>query len=170
MARGVSEEVSNDQPAPGDWRESSRSREGSRWRESLLVRLALALPQGVVLAAFLLLLVVAPLPLGANRDWAWAPMAVAVGGISVGCVVGTIGSDGWRIAADERGPLVALIVCFALLVGVGLLLVLVGLQLLADVVRRGAPRLGALRRGPSAHPRQEEGADESGQGASQPQG
>jgi len=108
MARGVSQEVS-DGPGRGDWRDHP------------LVRLVFALPQGVVLAAFLLLLVVAPLPLGANRDWAWAPMAVVMGAIAVACVVTTIGSDGWRVPMDERAPLVALIVCFALMVGVGLL-------------------------------------------------
>ena len=108
MARGVSQEVS-DEPDRGDWRDHP------------LVRLVFALPQGVVLAAFLLLLVVAPLPLGANRDWAWAPMAVIVGGIAVACVVTTIGSDGWRVPFDERAPLVALIACFVLMVGVGLL-------------------------------------------------
>jgi len=44
-----------------------------------------------------------------------------MGAIAVACVVTTIGSDGWRVPMDERAPLVALIVCFALMVGVGLL-------------------------------------------------
>jgi len=101
MARGESEEV---------------SRGGS-----LVLRQLLALPQGFVLAAFLLLLVVAPLPLGANRDWAWAPMVVVLGGIAVGCVLVTVGNDGWRVTAEERTPLVALIGCFALMVAVALL-------------------------------------------------
>jgi len=108
MARGVSQEVS-DEPYRADWREHP------------LVRLVFAAPEGIVLAAFLLLLVVAPLPLGANRDWAWAPMAVVVGGIAIACFVTTLGSDGWRVSVDERAPLIALIACFALMVGVGLL-------------------------------------------------
>jgi O-antigen ligase len=91
------------------------------WRDSRLSQLILALPQGVVLAAFLLLLVVAPLPLGANRDWAWAPMVVVMGAIAVACVPATIGSDGWRVVAEERVPLLAVVMCFVLLVAVALL-------------------------------------------------
>src|SRR5215471_9590256 len=127
MARGESEEVSDDGSERGDWRASSRWRESSRWRgnsrwhRSAVRDVLLALPQGFVLAALLLLLVVAPLPLGANRDWAWAPMAVVVGAIAVACVVTTIGSEGWRVPMDERAPLAALIACFALMVGIGLL-------------------------------------------------
>jgi O-antigen ligase len=90
-------------------------------RGNPLLRLALGLPQAVVLVAFLLLLVVAPLPLGANRDWAWAPMAVVMGVIAVGCTLTTIRSDGWRVVAEERMPLTALIVCFALMLGIALL-------------------------------------------------
>ncbi len=91
------------------------------WRDSGLLRLLLALPQGVVLLAFLLLLVVAPLPLGANRDWAWAPMVVAMGVIAVACMPATIGSDGWRVTAEERIPLLAVVACFALMVGAAIL-------------------------------------------------
>jgi len=39
----------------------------------------------------------------------------------VSCTLVTIGSDGWRVAADERAPLTALIACFALMVAIGLL-------------------------------------------------
>jgi len=109
MARGVSEEVSDDEPGHG-YR-----------RGSLALRLLLALPEAIVIAAFLLLLVVAPLPLGANRDWAWAPMVVVFGLIAVGCTLATIGSEGWRVPAAERVPLVALIVCFVLMLVVALL-------------------------------------------------
>jgi len=106
---GVSEEVSGDDPE-----------RGSR-RESLLLRFLLWLPQAIVVGAFLLFLIVAPLPLGANRDWAWAPMVVVIGAIAAGGMLATIGSDGWRVALDERAPLVALLVCFFLMVGVALL-------------------------------------------------
>src|SRR5262249_49184151 len=70
---------------------------------------------------FLLLIVVAPLPLGGNRDWAWAPMAVFMGIVAVSCTLVTIGSDGWRVAADERAPLPGLIACLALVGATGLL-------------------------------------------------
>ena len=86
-----------------------------------LLRPLLALPEALVVGLFLLLLVVAPLPLGANRDWAWAPMAVFIGMIAIVCVPATIGSEGWRVARDERAPLVALLACFALVVAVALL-------------------------------------------------
>jgi O-antigen ligase len=109
MDRGVSEEVSSEERGRG------------HWRQSLLPRLLLALPDAVVVGAFLLLLVVAPLPLGANRDWAWAPMVVVVGLIAVACALATIGSDGWRVPAAERLSLVLLIACFGLMVGVALL-------------------------------------------------
>jgi O-antigen ligase len=109
MDRGVSQEVSAEEAGRG------------HRRESLPLRLLLALPEAVVVGAFLLLLVVAPLPLGANRDWAWAPMVVVVGLIAVACTLATIGSDGWRVPATEKVPLVALIVCFVLMVGVALL-------------------------------------------------
>ncbi len=109
MDRGVSEQVSSDERGHG------------HWRESLPLRLLLALPDAVVVGAFLLLLVVAPLPLGANRDWAWAPMAVVVGLIAVACALATIRSDGWRVRATEKTPLVALIAFFMLMVVVALL-------------------------------------------------
>ena len=86
-----------------------------------MLRLLLELPRGMVLVVFLLLLAAAPLPLGANRDWAWAPMAVVVGVIAVTCALATLSSDAWRVSGDERTPLIALIVCFALMVAVALL-------------------------------------------------
>jgi O-antigen ligase/polysaccharide polymerase Wzy-like membrane protein len=104
--------MSNGHSQDAVWRE--------RLRDRAAVRLLMALPQGVVLIAFLLLLVVAPLPLGGNRDWAWAPMAVAVGVIAVACMVTTFNSQAWRVAVDERGPLLALIVCFGLMTAVAL--------------------------------------------------
>ena len=109
MDRGGSEEM------------SSEERRHGHWRESLPLRLLRALPEAVVVGAFLLLLVVAPLPLGANRDWAWAPMAVVIGLIAVACALATIRSDGWRVPAAERLPLVLLITCFVLMAGVALL-------------------------------------------------
>src|SRR5437899_3531049 len=100
---------------------NAREIEADDGRGNSLRRLLTALPRGVVLGAFLLLVVVAPLPLGANRDWAWAPMAVVVGLIAVACALATVGRDGWRVPAAEKTPLAALIVCFVLMVAVALL-------------------------------------------------
>ena len=42
-------------------------------------RFILLIANGLVLLAFLLLIMLAPLPIGANREWAWAPILVALG-------------------------------------------------------------------------------------------
>jgi O-antigen ligase len=75
----------------------------------------------LVLVAFLLLIVVAPLPLGANRDWAWAPLLVALGGLSVVVALGLGNPRGFSVDAVERWPLLLLLVCFLAFVFVGLL-------------------------------------------------
>jgi O-antigen ligase len=113
MDLGESEEVSSEEPP--------RRHRRDGFLRVLPLRLARGLPDALVVAAFLLLLIVAPLPLGANRDWAWAPMVVVVGLIGAGCAWATIGSDGWRVSEAERARLLALIICFALMVAVALL-------------------------------------------------
>jgi O-antigen ligase len=75
----------------------------------------------LILASFLLLLVVAPLPLGANRDWAWAPILVALGALGVLCALGLGDWRGFAVGPDERWPLLALLLCFLAFTFVGLL-------------------------------------------------
>ena len=91
----------------------------------------------IVVALFLLLLVVAPLPMGANRDWAWSPMAIAVGVLAVVCAAGLGTRDGFRLSTAERAPLLVLIGCFAVFVAVALL------QMSTAVAPPGAARLYA---------------------------
>ena len=76
---------------------------------------------GLVLLAFLLLIVVAPIPLGANRDWAWAPILVALGGLAVLVALGLGNPRGFRVEPEERWPLLALLLCFLAFTFVGLL-------------------------------------------------
>ena len=89
----------------------------------------------VVVGLFVLLLVVSPLPMGANRDWAWSPMAVVVGILAVLGAAGLGTHHGFKFAADERLPLLALIGCFAVYIAVAFL------QMSTLVVPRGAAAL-----------------------------
>jgi hypothetical protein len=74
-----------------------------------------------VFALFYLFILVAPLPMGGNRDWAWAPMAVATGAFALCCAAGLAGREALVVTEQERTPLLALIACFLLLVVVALL-------------------------------------------------
>jgi hypothetical protein len=76
---------------------------------------------GLVLLAFLLLIMLSPLPLGANRDWAWAPILVALGGLSILVALGLGDSRGFGVEPEERWPLLVLVVCFVAFTFVGLL-------------------------------------------------
>jgi O-antigen ligase len=75
----------------------------------------------LVLAAFLLTIFASPLPFGSNRDWAWAPILMALGVIGILCALGLGGAAGFRVEENERWPLLALVVCFLLFTFVGLL-------------------------------------------------
>ena len=92
---------------------------GERRRRPLAVLRGLA--DWSVAALFFTVVSFAALPMGANRDWAWAPIAVIVGALAVlvACGVGT--SKGFEVSEAERKPLLALVACFALFVLFGLL-------------------------------------------------
>lgn len=75
----------------------------------------------LVVILFFLLLIGSPLPMGGNRDWAWAPMVVVIGAIAVLVALGLGGRGGLSMADEERGPLLTLIFCFALMVAIALL-------------------------------------------------
>lgn len=72
----------------------------------------------LVAALFFAVVSFAALPMGANRDWAWAPIAVLVGGLSV--IVAASVRRGFEVSEAERKPLIALIACFALFMLFGL--------------------------------------------------
>lgn len=84
-------------------------------------RFILVIANGLVLLAFLLLIMLAPLPLGANRDWAWAPLLVALGGLSILVALGLGNPRGFSVEPNERWPLLVLLLCFLAFAFVGLL-------------------------------------------------
>lgn len=102
-------------------RRRRRSRRSSEEEGSLFGRLA----GGLVLGLFLALLVVSPLPMGGNRDWAWAPQVLAVAVMAVLCALG-LGAprDDHGLAEDERRPMFVLIGCFAAMVLIGIVQVI----------------------------------------------
>lgn len=67
----------------------------------------------LAVGAFLLLLVLAPLPMGGNRDWAWAPMVVVAGALGVLFAAGAGVRGGFEVGAEERRPLLVLMAAFA---------------------------------------------------------
>jgi len=75
----------------------------------------------LVLGLFLALLVVSPLPMGGNRDWAWSPMVVAAGAIAVLCALGLgVSRDRFEVGRLERRPMLALLGCFGFMVAIAL--------------------------------------------------
>ena len=84
-------------------------------------RFILMIVNGLVLVAFLLLIMLSPLPLGGNRDWAWAPLLVGLGGLSVLVALGLGNPRGFRVEPEERWPLLVLLLCFLAFTFVGLL-------------------------------------------------
>jgi O-antigen ligase len=71
-------------------------------------------------ALFFAVVSFAALPMGANRDWAWAPIAVVLGVLAVLVAAGLGTSRGFEVSEAERRPLLALVACFALFVLFGL--------------------------------------------------
>ncbi len=72
----------------------------------------------VMAALFFAVVSFAALPMGANRDWAWAAIAMMVGVLAV--VIAASGRRGFEVGEAERKPLIALVACFALFILFGL--------------------------------------------------
>ena len=83
--------------------------------------LALRLVDGIVIALFFAPLALAALPMGANRDWAWAPIVVMIGVVAVLVAFGLGARRGFDVAENERVPLLVLTACFAAFVAFALL-------------------------------------------------
>lgn len=81
----------------------------------------LRLVDKLVIALFLAPILLAALPLGANRDWAWAPIAVAIGLVTVLVALGFGAGRGFEVGERERRPLLVLITCFGVVVAFVLL-------------------------------------------------
>ncbi len=106
-----------DQAWPGQEDENETAL-ASRRERFWLVR---GLANWLAIGLFILLLVVSPLPMGANRDWAWSPLAIVVGILAVLCAAGLGTRDGFKLAPGERAPLLLLIGCFAVYIAVAFL-------------------------------------------------
>ncbi len=63
---------------------------------------------------FFAMVVLAALPMGGNRDWAWAPLCVLLGLIAIPVSLGLGARGGHSVGALERLPLLVLIVCWLL--------------------------------------------------------
>ena len=61
------------------------------------------------------------IPMGANRDWAWAPIVVVVGLLGLAMAAGLGTRSGFEVGAAERKPLAVLLALFGLLVAIVLL-------------------------------------------------
>jgi O-antigen ligase len=89
-----------------------------------LRRQPLAMVRGLVdwllAAAFFAVVSLAALPMGANRDWAWSPIAVLIGVMAVAVAAGVGARGGFEVIERERKPLLALIACFAVFILFGL--------------------------------------------------
>jgi O-Antigen ligase len=70
--------------------------------------------------AFFAVVSLAALPMGANRDWAWSPIALLIGVMAVVVAAGVGVRGGFEVIERERMPLLALIGCFVVFVLFGL--------------------------------------------------
>lgn len=61
---------------------------------------------------FFAVVVLAALPMGGNRDWAWAPLCVILGLIAIGVALGLGARGGHSVGVTERLPLLVLAGCW----------------------------------------------------------
>ena len=66
----------------------------------------------IVAGAFFAVVSLAALGMGGNRDWAWAPVAVMIGVLSVVIAAGAGTRSGFDVWPAERLPLLVLFLCF----------------------------------------------------------
>lgn len=69
---------------------------------------------------FFAVVLLAAVPMGANRDWAWSPIVVLLAGLAIWHALGLGIIDGHAIRSAERAPLMVLVVCFVLVVVAGI--------------------------------------------------
>ena len=73
-----------------------------------------------VAVSFFAVVSLAAVPMGGNRDWAWAPIAVIIGLFAVVVAAGAGSRGGFEASPAERRPLIALAACFVAFVLFGL--------------------------------------------------
>jgi hypothetical protein len=111
-----------------------------RMQQSMARRLGEALFVSLFFAVVLL----AAIPMGANRDWAWSPIVVILGALAVWHVLGLGVTDGHAVRPAEWRPLVVLILCFLAVVAAGIVQIspFVPPSWRADLYARAASVLG----------------------------
>jgi O-Antigen ligase len=116
-----SDEVNEDRPRRRRRRRRSTEEDVAPAVESLRLGAIIRELAGLsVFGLFFLLIVVAPLPMGANRDWAWSPLIVVIGVLALLCAAGIGGREGFKVSPEESTSLLVLIGCFLLFVMVAL--------------------------------------------------
>lgn len=83
-------------------------------------RPARAIVEGVFVMLFFAGILVSPIPLGANRDWAWSPLAVFLGALAVWYALG-LGIPRPASRPAERRFLLATVLCFLAVVAMAVL-------------------------------------------------
>jgi O-antigen ligase len=93
---------------------------------------------------FFAVVLLAAVPMGANRDWAWSPIVILLAVLAMwhACGLGII--DGHAIRSAERLPLIVLVLCFLLVVVAGIVQIspLVPASWRAELYARAAAVLG----------------------------
>lgn len=93
---------------------------------------------------FFAVVLLAAIPMGANRDWAWAPIVILLGGLAVWHALGLGVGDGHALRAAELPFLTALVVCFLVVLAMGIVQIspLVPPSWPSDLYARAAEVLG----------------------------
>ncbi len=115
------QQVGEDQPRRRRRRRRHREEAAPESVPLDLLSIARQLAGLAVFGLFFLFIVVAPIPMGGNRDWAWAPMVVVVGLLGLLCAAGVGGREGLKVSAEESTSLLLVGAAFLLFVAVVLL-------------------------------------------------
>jgi len=109
-------------------------------RRSGLRRLA----EVAFISLFFAVVLLAAVPMGANRDWAWSPIVILLAILAIWHALDLGIIDGHAIRSVERLPLIVLILCFVLVVVAGIVQIspLVPASWRAELYARAAAVLG----------------------------
>jgi O-antigen ligase len=80
----------------------------------------LRLTEAAFIGLFFAVVLFAAIPMGANRDWAWSPIVVLLGGLAVWQALGFGIADGHVLRPAEWRPLTVVVLCFVIVVAVGI--------------------------------------------------
>lgn len=69
---------------------------------------------------FFAVVLVAAIPMGGNRDWAWGPISILLGALAVWQAVGLGVGDGQALRPAEWRPLIVMVLCFLIVVAIGI--------------------------------------------------